>query len=228
MMHSNSRQSVRVPRPATQPQAAAPVPKPSTPPQLAKASRAAQPPPSPTRPLAKPKKASPPPLPQPVLLTDSDLVDDEDVTHVVRSTQPTSVDVEIDCFSRTEPPPESRPRRRRALLACITGGLVLVAATFVSLLGRPLALQAFQRLQAESPNVPRAPAMLSVAALSPSTSEVAVGSSAAPGAKPIGLALTPNDASNAGPRPKLSAHSKRSKAPAVSPKKPSQRNQPQH
>src|SRR6187551_2969685 len=107
MMHSNSRQSVRVPRPATQPQAAAPVPKPSTPPQLAKASRAAQPPPSPTRPLAKPKKASPPPLPQPVLLTDSDLVDDEDVTHVVRSTQPTSVDVEIDCFSRTEPPPES-------------------------------------------------------------------------------------------------------------------------
>ena len=92
------------------------------------------PPPSPKRPVvkrssvAKPVKASPPPLPQAALLTDADLIDDEDITQVVRSTQPTSVDVEFDCFSHTEPPPESRPRRKLRLLAG-AASLLLVVAT---------------------------------------------------------------------------------------------------
>jgi len=153
------------------------------------------------------------------LLTDADLVDDEDVTRVARNTQPTSVDVEVDCFSRSEPPPESRPRRKRALLVCVTGGLVLVAATVVSFLGRPLALQAFHRLAAESAGSASAPAMLTVAALSPQGSPLAAQKSAAPSANPTSLTAAPSVASSPGPRSKLSAHSKRGKTPVVSPKK---------
>jgi len=189
-----------VPRPAQQ-QAFPPVPKQSAaPPKLA--SKNLEPPPSPRRPRSQPAKASPPPLPKPVLLADADLIDDEDTMQVARATQPTSFDVEfdvdLDCFSRSEPPPESRPQRKRTLFALVTG-LVLAAACGLFFLG---------------PSAPPAtPPMATVAALS------------APVSRPLLQTRqtepesVPSAAPSARPRPKLSVHEKRAKTALVSGKK---------
>ncbi|HYP99449.1 MAG TPA: hypothetical protein VER96_12335 [Polyangiaceae bacterium] len=107
-------------------------------------------------------------MPEPVLLADADLIDDEDTTKAARAPQPSSEDVDFDCFTRSEPPPESRPRRKQALLAWITG-LVLVAMTGLVLLVRPFASRTVQRVDTASAAVARVPATLTVAALSPST-----------------------------------------------------------
>ena len=214
MNHSNFRPNpeqnasrirpICVPRPAQQ-QAFPPVPKQSAaPPKLA--SKNLEPPPSPRRPRSQPAKASPPPLPQPVLLTDADLIDDEDTTQVARATQPTSVDVEfdveLDCFSRSEPPPESRPQRKRTLFALVTG-LVLAATCGLFFLGR-----------SAPPATP--PMATTVAALS------------APESRPLlqtrqtrqtGPESVPSATPSARPRPKLSVHEKRAKTALVSGKK---------
>ena len=183
-----------VPRPA-QPKAFTPAPKPSAAPPRP-ASKAPEPPPAPRRLCSQPAKASPPPLPVPVLLTDADLIDDEDTTPVARASQPTSVDVEFDCFTRSEPPPESRPQRKRTLLALVTG-LVLAAAVGLFFWGRPAP-------QATSPVVttaaPSAPVSRPLLQASPES--------------------TPSAASSARPRPKQTAHEKRTKTALVSGKKP--------
>lgn|GEM_PF-1782683 len=144
-----------VPRPS-RPRALTPAPKDgASPPKRNFEQQAVAPPPAPRRPAKPsqarcgplpskpappplPSKPAPPPLPRPVQLADADLVDDEDTTRAPRAPQPTSEDVELDCFTLSEPPPESRPRRKRGLLACITG-LVLVGATGLLLLARPFA-----------------------------------------------------------------------------------------
>jgi len=216
-MHSNSQANdgqgatgmrpVSIPRPTTQPKALAPVAKGSAPPRSRPVSEVPKPPPAPRRSATK----RPPPLPAPVLLTDADLVDDEDVTRVVRDARPTAVDVELDCFSCTEPPPPSRPRRKRALLVCVTG-LVLVAATGVSFLARPLASNALRLLDVANSGVARAPAILAGAAISSPAAPVA-----ALNATPLSAA--PSAASSAGARSKLSTYGKRSRPAIVNHKK---------
>jgi hypothetical protein len=211
-----------VPRPTTPPQTNARSPKASAPVPAQLASKLSLPPPSPKRAVyAKPAKASPPPLPQPALLADADLIDDEDITQVVRNTQPTSVDVEIDCFSCTEPPPESRPRRKLRLLAGVTSLLLLVASG-VLLWGRPLASDALQRLDVVGAFASRAPAMLTLAAVSSPTSGLAPQKSPPTAALATHPAATLSVVSSAAPRPKLSAHSKREHPASAKPhKKPS-------
>jgi hypothetical protein len=133
------------------------------------------PPPAPRRFVAKPSKPgppplpskAPPPLPQPALLDDADLIDDEDMVHAARNSLPTSEDVDLECFTLSEPPPESRPQRKRAWLAGITG-LVLVTMTGVLLLARPVSDGAIRLLNAND-GAARAPAMLTVAAISTSS-----------------------------------------------------------
>lgn len=154
-----------VPRPP-RPRTDTPASKESAPPKPRLVSSA--PPPAPRRTAAKSTKPTPPPLPEPVLLADADLIDDEDTTKAARAPQPSSEDVDFDCFTRSEPPPESRPRRKQALLAWITG-LVLVAMTGLVLLVRPFASRTVQRVDTASAAVARVPATLTVAALSPST-----------------------------------------------------------
>ena len=211
MNHSNFRPNpeqsasrirpICVPRPAQQ-QAFPRVAKQSAaPPKLA--SKNLEPPPSPRRPGSQPTKASPPPLPQPLLLADADLIDDEDTTQVARATQPSSVDVEfdveLDCFSRSEPPPESRPQRKRTLFALVTG-LVLAATCGLFFLDR-----------SAPPATP--PTATTVAALS------------APVSRPLlqtrqtGPENVPSATPSARPRPKLSGHEKRAKTALVSGKK---------
>ncbi len=153
-----------------------------------------------------PTKAWPPPLPQPVLLKDTDLVDDEAAP--VRASQPTSVDVEIDCFSRTEPPPESRPRRKRALLALVTSVFVVAAAGLVF----------SGRLAVLDSGATRAPATLTNGALSPAKTPAPTPKPALV-QKPASAAEAPAPASGA--RPKLTTHAQRGKKKAVSAKKPS-------
>lgn len=101
-------------------------------------------------PSVVPQRRTPPPLPvnELTLLTEYDLIDDEvDAPARVPATQhempgqaaaqtparppqPTKIDddVQIGCFSRTEPPPWPRTEHRGALLATLAG-LTLVAAT---------------------------------------------------------------------------------------------------
>ena len=155
-------------------------------------------------------KAAPPPLPAPVLLVDADLVDDE--VERARASLPTSVDVELDCFTRTEPPPESRPRRRRTLFALVTGGVLLIAATGVLFMGRLALLRADHALEVAAngaASVP-APAMLTRAVLA----------TEAPGlAKPS--APAPSSAATPGARAKVSVHAQRGKTAGASGKKAS-------
>jgi hypothetical protein len=146
-------------------------------------------------------RALPPPLPEDVLLTDADLIDEEDVTQVVRDTHPTAVDVEIDCFSCTEPPPESRPRRRRALLTYLTG-LGLVAATGLLFLGLPLASNALRLLDSANRDAAQAPATFAAAAMSIPVSPVTAPNSIPPSA-------APSFDSSAKPRSKLSTSARR-------------------
>ncbi|HKO47001.1 MAG TPA: hypothetical protein VJV79_04720 [Polyangiaceae bacterium] len=152
----------------------------------------------------------PPPLPETILLTDADLVDD-DPGQSVRASQPTSVDVELDCFTRSEPPPESHPQRKRGLLAIVTG-LVVVAGAGLLLLARPVATQALSSLNTEQGAAARAPAMLSVAAQSAAVPPAPLLTSSAPAA--------PNAASSPRARSKLSVHAKRGQAAVVNRKKP--------
>src|SRR6478735_6015818 len=154
-----------VPRPP-RPRTDTPASKESAPPKPRLVSSA--PPPAPRRTAAKSTKPTPPPLPQPVLLADADLIDDEDTTKAARPPQPSSEDVDFDCFTRSEPPPESRPRRKRTLLAWITG-LVLVTVTGLVLVVRPLATRTVQRSETATTEVAHASAMATSAALSPST-----------------------------------------------------------
>ncbi|HEX2674477.1 MAG TPA: hypothetical protein VHM25_26560 [Polyangiaceae bacterium] len=89
-----------------------------------------------------------------------------------RAPQPTSEDVDLDCsedvdldcFTRSEPPPESRPQRKRAWFTGITG-LVLVTLTGALFLARPVSSNGLRALSAASGPAARAPAMLTVAAL---------------------------------------------------------------
>jgi hypothetical protein len=224
MNHSNFRPNpepsaskirpICVPRPAQQ-QAFPPVPKQSAaPPKLA--SKTLEPPPSPRRPRSQPAKASPPPLPKPVLLADADLIDDEDTTQVARATQPSSdveFDVELDCFSRSEPPPESRPQRKRTLFALVTG-LVLASACGLFFLGR---------------SAPRAtPPTATVAALSAPEARPLLQAPQTRQARqtrqtrPAGPESVPSAAPSARPRPRLSVHEKRAKTALVSGKKPTE------
>lgn len=187
-----------VPRPTTQTKAT-PSPMPRTTAQLMLADTVVPgPPPVPRRPSAKPSRPSPPPLPKTVRLADADLIDEQEVTHVARTPIPTSFDVEIDCFSRTEPPPESRPRRKRTLLALVTG-LVLVAATGVTLLAR----SATPHAAAASPTPP-------VAARTPVVAN----------ASPKSLEAQPCASASAATRLKPSPVSKREKTALASSKKP--------
>jgi len=220
MNHSNpptQRQRATAQRPAcvprpTQHQAGTPIPKPTAQLPARPASNIPKPPPSPMRPSAKPRRASPPPLPETILLTDADLVDD-DLRRSVRASQPTSVDVEIDCFTRSEPPPESRPRRKHAWLALVTG-LLLVAAGGSWVVGRPLALQAFTPpadADAVQAGGTRASARSTVAALSEPLVRAVVQPSPA---------TAPNIATKKeAPGPKLSVQAKHRKAAVVSGKK---------
>jgi hypothetical protein len=152
-----------------------------------------------------------------VQLADADLVDDEDTEQAARAIQPTSVDVDVDCFCCPEPAPESRPRRNRALLASITG-LILVAATGL-LVAAPPALKALARLN-DSAGAARAPAMLTVDALAAPAARIAVQQSPAPKTNnPSRPSAASSPVSNSGTRPKLSAHAKRGNASSVSQKK---------
>jgi len=209
---NDRKRPISVPRPASCPQAVTPGPKQSAGPQSRPVSKLPKPPPAPNRTLAKRSKALPPPLPEDVLLTDADLIDDEDVTRIVRPSQPTAVDVELDCFSRTEPPPESGPRRKPALIACVTG-LLLVATTGVLFFAHPVAFHALQIWDAAGSAAARTPASLTVAAISNPAAQASL--AARPSAAPSG-------APSAELRPTLSAHSKRSKA-AINVKKPAKR-----
>jgi hypothetical protein len=208
-----------VPRPS-RPLAVTSVPKPSAAAHSRPISKVPTPPPSPVRAVTRPAKRSPPPLPEHVLLTDADLMDDADSTQPVRASQPTAVDVEIDCFSRTDPPPESRPRRKRAILAGITGLVLVVAIPSVLLLARPAATGALRLLERGSSDATPATAMLAAAALSRPTAPDAAPKSPVSHAEPAPIAAVPSVVPGPGPRPKLSAHSKRSKATVAGPRKP--------
>jgi len=208
---------VGVPRP-THLKPIAPIRKQSAPLPSRTVSKIPTPPPAPRRPVVKRPKASPPPLPETILLTDADLIDDEYVGRAGRAPQPTAVDVEIDCFSRTEPPPVSRPRRTRALLALVTS-LVLVAATGALCVGRPIALQALRLLDNAGLGAAHAPAMLTVAALSTPSPAVVPQKSAD--------AAPASSATSAAPRAKLSAHAKRSDPTLARHKKPVKSARPQ-
>jgi len=171
------------------------------------------PPPAPRRTTAKPSKPAPPPLPQPELLADADLVDDEDTFPTERAPQPSSEDVDIDCFTRSEPPPESRPRRKRTLLACISGS-VLVVAMGLLLLARPFGPNPTPQLPRAASGAARAAVTLSAAARATPISATAPQKAA----KPTSVTT--------GPHPKLSAHNKSRQTTLASVKKPLERAAP--
>lgn len=170
-----------VPRPS-RPQALIPGPRQSAPPKPRLVTSNPTPPPAPRRSVEKPSiaappparakaappplpsKWAPPPLPQPALLSDADLVDDEDTAQATRAPQPSAEDVDLDCFTRSEPPPESRPQRKRAWFAGITG-LVLVTMTGLALAVGPTTSRAVRSLSPVTSEPARVPAMLTVAAL---------------------------------------------------------------
>ena len=205
------------PRPRT----GTPAPKDSSAPTQVLVSKTSTPPPTPRRLVAKPSKPappplpskSPPPLPQPAQLADADLIDDEETVLAPRNPLPSSEDVDLDCFTLSEPPPESRPQRKRAWLAGITG-FVLVTMTGVLLLARPVTNGAVRLLNSANGGAVRAPAMLAVPALSPP------------------VAATPpqksSDASalGAGARAKLSTYGKGAQKTPLNVKKPTKRAAP--
>jgi hypothetical protein len=225
-MHSNpqpkaaqsaaSTRQVPIPRPATQPKALAPMAN-----HGAHESKLAnddpKPPPAPRRIVGRRSKASPPPLPEQVFLTDADLIDDE-ITQAARDGQPTSVDVELDCFSCTEPPPESGPRRKRVLFAFL-GGLGLVVAAGLWFMASPLAANVRHVLHVANASAAPSPALLTVNSFSSQASQVATPSAAPPNTPASVTAST-------APRPKLSTHGKRGKTTVVSAKKPSKTARP--
>ena len=197
------KRAVSVPRPTTPVGAFRPAGKASTPPQLRLVSEIPKPPPAPKRQLAKRPPPVPPPLPEPVLLSEADLVDD--AVEAAASIAPTTlVDHEVGCFSRTEAPPQPTTKRTRAWIAAASG-LGLVAATGFLLLVAPLAVKTLTRGDTTDRGITRAPAMMTVAALS----------------TPPSPATPPRVAPSDAPRPKLSAHAQRSKTGVVNPKKPS-------
>jgi hypothetical protein len=183
-------------------------------------SKTPAPPPAPRRLVAQPSKPAPPPLPskappplpRPALLADTDLIDDEDTVQAARDPLPTSEDVDLDCFTLSEPPPESRPQRKRAWFAGITG-LVLVTLTGVLLLARPVANGAARLSNAANGGAARAPAMLAFAPLSTPSALTA------PQKTPNSTAKTVS----AGARAKLSTHGKGTQTKTISAKKPSKR-----
>jgi len=158
------------------------------------------------------------------LLVDADLVEDQvelarasrptsvDIElEPARASRPTSFDVEIDCISRAEPPPESRPRRKRALLALVSG-VFLLAATGVLFYGRSAALHAYHVLDAAMiGGAARTPPLSTRAALETKGSAALVQTRAA---------AAPSAASSIGARQKPSVHAQRAKAAVVSAKKP--------
>jgi len=198
------KRAVSVPRPTPPASALRPGGKPTTPPQLRLVSEIPKPPPAPRRKLAKQPPPLPPPLPEPLLLSEADLVDEavEPTTSVAPTTL---VDHEVGCFSRTEAPPQPTAKRTRAWVVAASG-LALVAATGLLFSIAPLALKTLTRGDAADRGVARAPAMMTMAALSTPPSPVVPPRVAAP-----------SDA----PRPKLSAHTQRSKTGVGNPKKPS-------
>jgi len=211
-----------VPRPA-RPQTATPAPKQSSPAKPMLVGKTSTPPPAPRRLLAKPSKPAPPPLPskappplpQPAQLADADLIDDEDTVQAPRGQLPTSEDVDLDCFTISEPPPESRPQRKRAWFAGITG-LVLVTMTGLMLLARPIASGAVRLLNPANGGAARAPAMLAVAPLATPSAVAAPPKGANPSSSALG----------AGARANLSTHGKSTQTKAISAKKPTKRAQP--
>lgn len=153
-----------VPRPGPKPQSAAPTANQSAPPIRAPLRRPASalvapsPPPLPVRAAPSPvrsaplaaavavPRSAPPPLPvRPLeLLADSDLVDDDvslKAAAAARAEQPTTLDVELDiaCFTRTEPPPSATGMRRGAFFGLAS--LLLAAAAGVCLLSRPVEMK---------------------------------------------------------------------------------------
>jgi hypothetical protein len=213
-----------VPRPArsSRSQSAAPTPKESAPPKPRLVSTTSSPPPAPRRNASSAPKAgppplpskTPPPLPEPALLADTDVIDDEDTVQAARTPQPSSEDVDLDCFTCSEPPPESRPRRKRAWFVGVTGFL-LVAMVGMLVLARPVA---FNAVRASSANgqAARAPVML---ATTPPPPPVAATAAEKPSnASPVGA--------SAGSRAKLTTHAKGSHTMPISAKKPSKRGAP--
>jgi hypothetical protein len=216
---------VCVPRPP-RPRTVTPAPKESTPPKPKLVTQASAPPPAPRRLIAKPStkpppplppvpSRTPPPLPQPAPLTDADLVDDEDTVQAPRAPFPTSEDVDFDCFTLSEPPPESRPQRKRAWLAGITG-IVLITLTAVVLLARPVTNGAVRPLNPANGAAARAPAILAVAPHSTSS----VGNAAQKTTNSTTTTVS------AGARAKLSAHGKSVQTTVTSAKKLTKRAAP--
>ncbi|HET7538440.1 MAG TPA: hypothetical protein VFK05_01165 [Polyangiaceae bacterium] len=123
-----------------------------------------------------------------------------------RASRPTSFDVEIDCVERSEPPPASRPQRKRAWLALISG-VCLLGASGALFFGRSAALHASRVIDATvSAGAARTPAMLTNAALETKTSPAPVQT----------RAPAPNPASNGKARSKPPIHTQRAQAPVVS------------
>ena len=208
---ANDTQRPAVPRPICVPRPARPrtvTPPPAPRRSAAEPSKAAPPLlPSKAAPPPLPSRMAPPPLPRPALLSDSDLIDYEETAQAARAPQPTSEDVDLSCFTCTEPPPESRPQRKRAWFAGITG-LVLVTMTGLFLV-RSLPSDGVRLPHPANGEAGRVPAMLAVSPLS----------------TPV-AAATPQKApnpsaprANAVARPKASAHAKRGQTTAVSAKK---------
>lgn len=206
------------PRPRT----GTPAPKESSAPTQVLVSKTSTPPPAPRRLVAKPSKPAPPPLPsktppplpQPAQLADADLIDDEETVLAPRNPLPSSEDVDLDCFTLSEPPPESRPQRKRAWLAGITG-LVLVTMTGVLLMARPVTNGAIRLLNTNG-GAARAPAMLAVAPPSTPSAVTTPRKDADPRASAV----------DAGARAKLSTHGKSTQAKAIRAKKPLKRAAP--